>query len=108
MATIDGTNGFLYESSMANDTIPRLDTENKYEVKSQLMDFLTSAKRNYQIVLGLITVTGLVGNILTVAVILRNKGIKSNTDILILTLAVTDILIIVFCVPRVIVGDYQI
>ncbi|KAL3866152.1 hypothetical protein ACJMK2_043480, partial [Sinanodonta woodiana] len=39
------------------------------------------------IVLGLIILTGLVSNIITVAVILRHKGIKSITDILVLNLA---------------------
>ncbi|KAL3866208.1 hypothetical protein ACJMK2_043530, partial [Sinanodonta woodiana] len=99
MESIESTNISILENSTTNHTITTLYKESEYEEHNGNQDFLNSAKYIFEIVLGLITVTGLVVNILTVAVILRHKGIKSITDILVLTLAVTDTLSIVFGVP---------
>ncbi|KAL3866161.1 hypothetical protein ACJMK2_043489, partial [Sinanodonta woodiana] len=96
MERIESTNISFLENSTTNDTFTTMYNESEYAELNGIQDFLNSANTIFEIVLGLITVTGLVGNILTVAVILRNKGIKSITDILVLTLAVTDILSIVF------------
>ncbi|KAL3866156.1 hypothetical protein ACJMK2_043484, partial [Sinanodonta woodiana] len=102
MNGIESTNNYLLESSTANGTTTFLDEE--LEEMKQIQNFLKSSLITFQIVFGLIIVTGLVGNILTVAIILRYKGDKSITDFLILTLNVTDIFVILFSVPMHMLG----
>ncbi|KAL3866151.1 hypothetical protein ACJMK2_043479, partial [Sinanodonta woodiana] len=97
MQTIETTNNYLLENSTANVTTTLLYGES--EEQKQILDLFKSGLIIFLIVFGLITVTGLVGNILTVAVIVRKKGVKSISDTLILNLALTDIIFIVFCVP---------
>ncbi|KAL3866212.1 hypothetical protein ACJMK2_043534 [Sinanodonta woodiana] len=94
MESIECTNNYLLKCSTTPATTTRLYEESE-KVKEYLY-FRESLNIVLLIVFGLITVTGLVGNILTVTVILQHKGIKSITDILVLTLTVTDILFIVF------------
>ncbi|KAL3866209.1 hypothetical protein ACJMK2_043531, partial [Sinanodonta woodiana] len=62
MESIESTNNHLLESSTTNDTSTHL---YNYKSLNKDLDFLNSALVIYRIVLGLITVTGLVGNILT-------------------------------------------
>lgn len=48
---------------------------------------------------GLIGVTGFVGNILVILVVLLNAQMRSTTNILILNLSTADLLFVVFCIP---------
>lgn len=48
---------------------------------------------------GLIGVTGFVGNILVILVVLLNSQMRSTTNILILNLSTADLLFVVFCIP---------
>lgn len=48
---------------------------------------------------GLIGVTGFVGNILVILVVLLNTQMRSTTNILILNLSTADLLFVVFCIP---------
>ena len=50
------------------------------------------------IVFGLVTVVGLIGNLLVIAVALRHKT-RNTTTVLIVGLAVADLVFIVICVP---------
>ncbi|KAL3866216.1 hypothetical protein ACJMK2_043538, partial [Sinanodonta woodiana] len=97
MKSIQNTNNYLLESSTANVTTLLLHRGSDKQI--QIAEFLKIILFIFLTVFGLIIVTGLVGNILTVAVFWRNKGIKSITDILVLNLAVTDILVIALGFP---------
>lgn len=48
---------------------------------------------------GLIGVTGFIGNILVILVVLLNSQMRSTTNILILNLSTADLLFVVFCIP---------
>ncbi|CAO1419392.1 unnamed protein product [Diamesa serratosioi] len=48
---------------------------------------------------GIIAITGLIGNILVVYVVLNNHQMRSTTNTLLVNLASADLLFIVFCVP---------
>ncbi|GAB0095592.1 G protein-coupled receptor, rhodopsin-like [Sergentomyia squamirostris] len=48
---------------------------------------------------GVIGITGLMGNILVVLVVVSNPGMRSTTNILIINLALADLLFVIFCVP---------
>ncbi|KAL3866160.1 hypothetical protein ACJMK2_043488, partial [Sinanodonta woodiana] len=106
MESIESSTNFIDDILMANDTITFLENDYEYVEFDRLKELSKNALIIFIIVLGLITVNGLVGNILTVAVIFRHKGFKSITDILVLTLAVTDILLIVFGVPNTLLGYF--
>lgn len=51
------------------------------------------------ILFGIIGIVGLIGNALVVVVVLFNDQMRNTTNILILNLAVSDLLFVVFCVP---------
>ncbi|KAG0726500.1 Allatostatin-A receptor [Chionoecetes opilio] len=51
------------------------------------------------IIFGIIVLVGLFGNTLVVIVIIANKQMRSTTNYLIFSLAMADLLFIVFCVP---------
>lgn len=51
------------------------------------------------VIFGLICVLGLFGNSLVILVVLFDKHMRNTTNILILSLAVADLLFILFCVP---------
>uniref|UniRef100_A0A1L8DK19 Putative g protein-coupled receptor n=2 Tax=Nyssomyia neivai TaxID=330878 RepID=A0A1L8DK19_9DIPT len=48
---------------------------------------------------GVIGITGFLGNMLVVLVVVSNPGMRSTTNILIINLAVADLLFVIFCVP---------
>lgn len=48
---------------------------------------------------GLIVIVGFVGNLLVIIVIIANIQMRNTTNILIISLAVADLLFIIFCVP---------
>lgn len=48
---------------------------------------------------GLIGITGLLGNILVVVVVLSNQQMRSTTNLLIINLAMADLLFVIFCIP---------
>ncbi|XP_039962378.1 allatostatin-A receptor isoform X2 [Bactrocera tryoni] len=48
---------------------------------------------------GVIGVAGLLGNVLVIFVVVANQQMRSTTNLLIINLAVSDILFVVFCVP---------
>lgn len=51
------------------------------------------------ILFSIIIITGFIGNLLVVGVVALNKNMMNTTNLLILNLAISDILFIVFCVP---------
>ena len=50
-------------------------------------------------IFGVIVLLGLLGNLLVILVVVSDKHMRNTTNILILSLAVADLLFIVFCVP---------
>ncbi|KAH8420916.1 hypothetical protein KR222_009464 [Zaprionus bogoriensis] len=48
---------------------------------------------------GIIAVTGFVGNLLVILVVLLNKNMHSTTNLLIVNLAAADLMFVIFCVP---------
>lgn len=48
---------------------------------------------------GLIGITGLIGNVLVVFVVLSNPQMRSTTNLLIINLASADLLFVIFCIP---------
>ncbi|XP_076458672.1 allatostatin-A receptor-like [Babylonia areolata] len=50
-------------------------------------------------IFGVIVLLGLLGNLLVISVVLSDKHMRNTTNILILSLAVADLLFIIFCVP---------
>lgn len=48
---------------------------------------------------GLIGITGLIGNALVILVVVSNPQMRSNTNIMILNLALADLMFVIFCVP---------
>lgn len=57
------------------------------------------ARIGVPILFGIIGIVGLIGNALVVVVVLFNAQMRNTTNILILNLAVSDLLFVVFCVP---------
>lgn len=51
------------------------------------------------VLFGFIVIIGLIGNALVVLVVARNASMRSTTNLLILNLALSDLMFIVFCVP---------
>jgi hypothetical protein len=51
------------------------------------------------VIFGAIAVLGLVGNLLVIVVVVRNRTMRSTTNALIVSLAVADLAFIVICVP---------
>jgi 7 transmembrane receptor (rhodopsin family) len=51
------------------------------------------------VIFGAIAVLGLVGNLLVIIVVVRNRTMRSTTNALIVSLAVADLVFIVICVP---------
>ena len=51
------------------------------------------------ILLSIIVMVGLVGNVLVVVSVALNKSMQNTTNILIVNLAVSDLMFLVFCVP---------
>jgi len=51
------------------------------------------------ILFSIIIITGFIGNLLVVCVVTLNKNMMNTTNLLILNLAISDILFIVFCIP---------
>jgi allatostatin receptor len=51
------------------------------------------------VLFGCIFITGLIGNMLVVIVVVRNAAMRNTTNLLILNLALADLLFILFCVP---------
>ncbi|KAK3611523.1 hypothetical protein CHS0354_016458 [Potamilus streckersoni] len=64
-----------------------------------LSNFINVTRILIPVLFGLITILGLVGNILTIAVILLHKAIRGITKYPILNLAIADLLYVIFCVP---------
>ncbi|SPP80789.1 allatostatin-A receptor [Drosophila guanche] len=48
---------------------------------------------------GIIAVTGFIGNLLVIMVVVANKNMRSTTNLLILNLAVSDLLFVIICIP---------
>lgn len=48
---------------------------------------------------GLISLLGLVGNVMVIAVVASNRQMRNTTNMLIINLAVADLLFILICVP---------
>ncbi|KAL3887974.1 hypothetical protein ACJMK2_000359 [Sinanodonta woodiana] len=64
-----------------------------------ILTFISLTRIIIPVLYGLITIFGLLGNILTIAGILLHKSNRGITKYLILNLAVADLLYVMFCVP---------
>ncbi|KAK3584531.1 hypothetical protein CHS0354_039265 [Potamilus streckersoni] len=69
------------------------------EEYEDLSNFINVTRILIPVLFGLITILGLVGNILTITVILFHKAIRGITKYPILNLAIADLLYVIFCVP---------
>ncbi|KAK3609386.1 hypothetical protein CHS0354_011963, partial [Potamilus streckersoni] len=95
---VNKINGTQFTESFAdNTTLATLYEE--FERSKEFLDYQKYIRIIIPTIFGLITAIGLIGNSLTVAVVLLNKTVKDVTKILIMSLAVADLLFIVFCVP---------
>jgi hypothetical protein len=50
-------------------------------------------------------VVGLIGNSLVVFVVVRNKSMRTPTNIFLVNLALSDILVLIFCLPPTVLWD---
>ncbi|XP_055698998.1 allatostatin-A receptor-like isoform X2 [Phlebotomus papatasi] len=73
-------------------TLPPPDVPDLYETEKIV-------SRVVPVFFGVIGITGLLGNILVVLVVVSNPGMRSTTNLLIINLAVADLLFVIFCVP---------
>ncbi|XP_031618278.1 allatostatin-A receptor-like [Contarinia nasturtii] len=62
-------------------------------------DFDDTIKPVVMICFSLIGITGFLGNVLVIFVVLMNPQMRSTTNLLIINLAIADLLFVVFCVP---------
>ena len=59
----------------------------------------------YSVVYGLVFIFALLGNILVMVVVSRNKSMHNATNYFIVNLAIADILVALFCVPITLLGN---
>lgn len=62
-------------------------------------DFDDTVKPVVMICFSIIGITGFLGNVLVIFVVLMNPQMRSTTNLLIINLAIADLLFVVFCVP---------
>jgi len=74
-------------------------TQEEVKFQEDLATLMTIVPYLVPILFSLIIIVGSVGNILVVLVVSLNKTMRNNTNILILNLAVSDLLFLLFCVP---------
>ncbi|KAL3887975.1 hypothetical protein ACJMK2_000360 [Sinanodonta woodiana] len=71
----------------------------EWEEYEELLKFISLTRIIIPVLYGLITIFGLLGNILTIAVVLLHKANKGITKYFILNLAIADLLYVIVCVP---------
>lgn len=65
----------------------------------EIIDFDETIKLMVPIFFGIIGVTGFIGNILVITVVMLNPKMKSTTNMMIINLAISDLLFVIFCIP---------
>ncbi|KAH8258518.1 hypothetical protein KR038_010130 [Drosophila bunnanda] len=88
------TSGFAFPSELsdhsANDSM-------EYDAESVALERIVSTI--VPVFFGIIGFAGLLGNGLVILVVVANQQMRSTTNLLIINLAVSDILFVIFCVP---------
>ncbi|XP_037726712.1 allatostatin-A receptor [Drosophila subpulchrella] len=79
-----------YSDSNANDSM-------EYDAESVALERIVSTI--VPVFFGIIGFAGLLGNGLVILVVVANQQMRSTTNLLIINLAVSDILFVIFCVP---------
>jgi len=82
-------------SSVLDGNISQADLEFQAELDALMLIVPYSVP----VLFSIIILVGFIGNLLVVAVVVLNKNMRNNTNILIFNLAVSDLLFLVFCVP---------
>uniref|UniRef100_A0A1A9WV99 G-protein coupled receptors family 1 profile domain-containing protein n=1 Tax=Glossina brevipalpis TaxID=37001 RepID=A0A1A9WV99_9MUSC len=80
-----------------SDSLLEMDLEYEYDDNTWPLERIISAI--VPIFFGIIGFAGLLGNALVILVVMVNKQMRSTTNLLIINLAVSDILFVIFCVP---------
>uniref|UniRef100_A0A1A9ZC48 G-protein coupled receptors family 1 profile domain-containing protein n=1 Tax=Glossina pallidipes TaxID=7398 RepID=A0A1A9ZC48_GLOPL len=80
-----------------SDSLLEMDFEYEYEDDTWPLERIISAI--VPIFFGIIGFAGLLGNALVILVVMVNQQMRSTTNLLIINLAVSDILFVIFCVP---------
>ncbi|KAL3887976.1 hypothetical protein ACJMK2_000361 [Sinanodonta woodiana] len=70
-----------------------------YEEYEEIFKFISFTRIIIPLLVGLITIVGLIGNIWTIAVIMDHKANRGITKYFILNLAIADLLYVIVCVP---------
>lgn len=65
----------------------------------EINDFDETIKQTVPIFFGIIGVTGFIGNILVITVVMLNPKMRSTTNMMIINLAISDLLFVIFCIP---------
>lgn len=79
--------------------LPLCNNDTKLVEENQHFEYAFIVAIVVPIIFGIIVLVGLFGNTLVVIVIIANKQMRSTTNYLIFSLAMADLLFIVFCVP---------
>lgn len=87
---MDGINETFINCSMVESNVTSNPEDDEFE---RLVRYIVPT------IFGVIVAIGFVGNLLVIIVVCSNKQMQNTTNILILSLAVADLLFIVFCVP---------
>ncbi|KAL9885482.1 allatostatin A receptor 1 isoform 1-T2 [Glossina fuscipes fuscipes] len=80
-----------------SDSLLEMDFEYEYDDDTWPLERIISAI--VPIFFGIIGFAGLLGNALVILVVMVNQQMRSTTNLLIINLAVSDILFVIFCVP---------
>lgn len=71
----------------------------KYCPTNETDGFEETVRHMVPLFFGIIGITGLIGNVLVILVVLSNPQMQSTTNILIINLATADLLFVIFCIP---------
>ncbi|XP_030380841.1 allatostatin-A receptor [Scaptodrosophila lebanonensis] len=97
LATVSASYDYGNSNSQLNVSINLLDMDFDRDVEGWPLERVVSTI--VPVFFGIIGFAGLLGNALVILVVVVNQQMRSTTNLLIINLAVSDILFVIFCVP---------
>lgn len=90
----------VYPGTATDDQLtPSLDNTTDGDLDTDEISFESLVSVLVPLLFGCIAILGFIGNLLVIVVVVFDRQMRSSTNILIVSLAVADLLFIIFCVP---------
>ncbi|KRK06045.1 uncharacterized protein Dyak_GE16306, isoform B [Drosophila yakuba] len=99
MASVSNSSGnnYAFTSEQSDHSDHNANDSMEYDAESVALERIVSTI--VPVFFGIIGFAGLLGNGLVILVVVANQQMRSTTNLLIINLAVSDILFVIFCVP---------